>query len=53
MTILVELVLGVGDYVTLQRSATRRLCHLKSVKLEDLTLLVEVGSLGTPEQFYV
>ena len=53
MTILVELVLGICDHVTLQRSASRRFCHLQCMKLEDFTLLVKVGSLGAPQQFHV
>ncbi len=53
MTHLVEVVLGRGDNVTLQRSTAAGLGNLQGIQGEDITLGIlatEVLSLGTPAQ---
>ena len=54
MTHLVELVLGIGNHVTLQWSTSIGLCNLQRIEGEDLTLGVltsEVLCLSTPAEF--
>lgn len=52
MTHLVELVLGIGDDITLQWSTAVGLGNLQRIKSEDLALgvLTEVFCLGSPAQ---
>ena len=47
---MVELVAGVGDDVTLERSATVGRCDLQGVQLVDVLCLYVVGGLGAPHQ---
>ena len=50
-TLLVELVLGIGDNVALQRSTAVALGDLNGIELEDLVVLI--NTLDTPEELHV
>ena len=51
--VLVELVLGIGDNVTLQRSTAIALCHTDSIKLIPVRAFAFAHALDTPLQLNV